>query len=91
MILSKLHCFKYLLYSFLYLIDKNVSKVVFLEKPLELFAEGLGKVSDEHGERFQQTIKTIKNRYQGRIDERLNDRFLLVTKCVKANLVDILY
>ena len=31
--------------------------------PSEFFPEDLGKISDEHGERFHQKIPTIEKRY----------------------------
>ena len=38
---------------------------------LDFFHEDLGKVSDEHSERFHQTIQIIEKRYAGRADERM--------------------
>jgi hypothetical protein len=57
---------------FFYLLQVNMSlKIHFLKNHLEFFPDDLGKVSDEHGERFHQTIKAIENRYQGRSDSRM--------------------
>jgi len=39
-------------------------KVYFLESHLDFFPENLSKLSDEHGERFQQDIMAMKNRYK---------------------------
>lgn len=41
-------------------------KVHFLMSHLDEFPANLGDVSDEHGERFHQDIKTMEERYQGR-------------------------
>jgi len=37
-----------------------------LESHLDFFPENLGKVSDEHGERFHQDILAMEKRYQGK-------------------------
>ncbi|CAK9801864.1 hypothetical protein ANTPLA_LOCUS2983 [Anthophora plagiata] len=55
-------------------IGVNMSlKINFLQSHLNFFPENLGDVSDEHGERFHQEIKTIERRYQGFWDERMID------------------
>jgi len=41
-------------------------KIHFLESHLDFFPENLGKVSDEHGERFHQDILAMEKRYQGK-------------------------
>jgi hypothetical protein len=41
-------------------------KIHFLETRLDFFPENLGKVSDEHGERFHQDILATEKRYQGK-------------------------
>jgi len=41
-------------------------KIHFLESHLKFFPENLGKVSDEHGERFHQDILAIEKQYQGK-------------------------
>lgn len=41
-------------------------KIHFLHSHLDFFPENCGAVSDEHGERFHQTIAEIENRYQGK-------------------------
>lgn len=46
-------------------------KVHFLHSHLDFFPENLGDVSDEHGERFHQEMKTMEQRYQGFWDERM--------------------
>lgn len=46
-------------------------KIHFLHSHLDFFPENLGAVSDEHGERFHQEMKTIERRYQGFWDERM--------------------
>ena len=51
-------------------------KIHFLKCHLDFFPEDLGKISDEHGERFHQTIQTIEKRYQGRADERMMADFV---------------
>ena len=50
-------------------------KIHFLHSHLDFFPLDLGKISDEHGERFHQTIQTIEKRYQGRTDERISVGF----------------
>ncbi len=52
--------------------DVKVSlKIHFLKNHLDFFPLDLGKISDEHGERFHQVITTIETRYQGRADARM--------------------
>jgi len=41
-------------------------KIHFLESHLDFSSENLGKVSDEHGERFDQDILAMEKRYQGK-------------------------
>jgi len=41
-------------------------KIQFLESHLNFFLENLGKVIDEHGERFHQDILAMEKRYQGK-------------------------
>ena len=41
-------------------------QIHFLESHLNFFPENLGKVSDEHGERYYHDIMTTENRYQGK-------------------------
>ena len=43
-------------------------KIHFLFSHLDRFPENLGAVSDEQEERFQQDIKVVEQRYQGRWD-----------------------
>ena len=43
----------------------------FLHSHLDWFAENLGDVSDEQGERFHQNIKTMEERYHGRWDIKM--------------------
>lgn len=40
-------------------------KVHFLDSHLDFFADNLGAVSDEHGERFHKDISAMEQRYQG--------------------------
>jgi len=62
------------LISILISTDINMSfKIHFLHSHLDFFPENLGDVSNEHGERFHQEIKTIEQRYQGFWDERMGD------------------
>ena len=51
-------------------------KLHFLKCHVDFFPEDLGKISDEHGGCFHQTIQTIEKHYQGRADERLIADFL---------------
>ncbi|CAK9829696.1 hypothetical protein ANTRET_LOCUS6991 [Anthophora retusa] len=46
-------------------------KIHFLQSHLNLFQENLGDISDEHGERFHQEMKTIDWPYQEFLDERM--------------------
>lgn len=46
-------------------------KIHFLHSHLDFFPDNLGDVSDEHGERFHQEMKTIEKRYQGFWNERM--------------------
>jgi len=41
-------------------------KIHFLESHLDFFPENLGKVIDEHGDRFYQDIMAIEKQYQGK-------------------------
>ena len=43
-------------------------KVHFLYAHLDYFPQNLGDMSEEHGERFHQVIKSMETRYQGRWD-----------------------
>jgi hypothetical protein len=43
-------------------------KVHYLHSHLDFFRPNLGDVSEEHGERFHQDIKTMEKRYQGKWD-----------------------
>lgn len=46
-------------------------KIHFLDSHLDFFPENLGALSDEHGERFHQQLKSMERRYQGFWDERM--------------------
>ena len=46
-------------------------KIHFLKSHLDFFPENLGKISDEHGERYHQVIRTIETRYQGQADPHM--------------------
>jgi hypothetical protein len=50
-------------------------KIHFLRSRLDFFPPDLGKVTDEHGERFHETISTIEKRFMGRADERMMGDF----------------
>ena len=41
-------------------------KIHFLESHFDFSSENLGKVIDEHGERFHQDIMAMEKRYQGK-------------------------
>lgn len=47
------------------------TKIHFLHQHLDFFKDNLGKISDEHGERFHQQIKHIEIRFQGKNDEHM--------------------
>ena len=51
---------------------ENVLKTSLFEMPSGF----LGKINDEHGKHFHQTIQSIEKRYQGHADERLMADFL---------------
>ena len=53
-------------------------KVNFLHNHLDRFPENLGDVGNEQGERFQQDIKTMGERYQGRLDIKMMADYLLL-------------
>lgn len=55
-------------------------KVHFLKDHLDFFHSDFGKVTDEHGERFHQTISTIEKRYCGRADARMMGDFCWLLK-----------
>jgi hypothetical protein len=46
-------------------------KIHYLHQHLDFFRENLGKISDEHGERFHQEIKSIEYRFQGKNDANM--------------------
>lgn len=46
-------------------------KIHYLHQHLDFFRENLGKISDEHGERFHQQIKRIEQRFEGKNDEHM--------------------
>lgn len=41
-------------------------KIHYLHQHLDFFRDNLGKISDEHGERFHQQIKKFEERFQGK-------------------------
>ena len=43
-------------------------KLHYMYSHLDFFSDNMGDISDEHGERFHQDIKTMERRYQGRWD-----------------------
>lgn len=47
------------------------TKIHFLFQHLDFFKDNLGKISDEHGERFHQQIKHIEHRFEGKNDEHM--------------------
>lgn len=46
-------------------------KIHFLHSHLNFFPENLESVSDEHGERFHQDLKSFEDRYQGFWDKNM--------------------
>ena len=46
-------------------------KIHFMASHLDFFPSDLGKISDQHGERFHQSVKLLESRYQGRNDSRM--------------------
>ena len=55
-------------------------KIHFLDSHVKFFPSDLGKFSDQHGERFHQTIKNVEDRYRGRCDERMLADFCWLMK-----------
>lgn len=46
-------------------------KIHYLHQHLDFFRDNLGKISDEHGERFHQQIKKFEERFQGKKIENM--------------------
>lgn len=46
-------------------------KIHYIHQHLDFFRDHLGKISDEHGERFHQEIKAIEHRFQGKKDQNM--------------------
>ena len=46
-------------------------KIHFLKSHLEFFPSQFSSISDEHGERFHQTMQIIEKLYQGRADPHM--------------------
>lgn len=46
-------------------------KIHYLHQHLDFFKDDLGKISDEHGERFHQQIKVFEERFQGKPIENM--------------------
>lgn len=67
-----------LLYNVIILfLGVNMSlKIHFLHSHLDFFPPNLGDVSDEHGERFHQELKTMEQRYQGLWNENMMGDYL---------------
>lgn len=57
---------KNMLNSFERLNIRMSPKVHFMHQHLDFFKDNLGKISDEHGERFHQQVKNIENRFKGK-------------------------
>jgi hypothetical protein len=54
------------------LMKVNMSpKIHFLKSHIDFFPSEMEQVTDEHGERFHQTLSTLEQRYQGRADPRM--------------------
>ena len=60
-----------MLQNFQALGTKMSIKPHYLFSLLDYFSENLGDVSEEQGERFDQEIRTIEERYQGRWDSHM--------------------
>ena len=58
-------------------------KLHFLHSHLNFFRDNLGKVSEEHGERFHQDIQAIEKRYQWRCNKAMMGDYAwnLMRKC----------
>lgn len=59
-------------------------KLHFLHAHFDHFPENMGDVSEEHGERFHQDIKTMESRYQGRWDSHMLADYCWTIKIDKA-------
>lgn len=46
-------------------------KIHYLHQHLDFFKDNLGKISDEHGERFHQQIKAFEERFRGKANENM--------------------
>ena len=55
-------------------------KMHFLRSHLDYFPDNCGYYSKEHGERFQQDIRTMEVRYQGAMGHKHVSRLLLVSE-----------
>ena len=56
-------------------------KVHFLHAHLDYFPQNLGDMSEEHGERFYQNIKSMETLYQGRWDVSMMADYCWSLKC----------
>ncbi|UYV66040.1 K02A2.6-like [Cordylochernes scorpioides] len=65
-------CFTQLFISYQTLGIIMLLNIHFLHSHLDFFPDVLGAVSDEYGERFQQDISSMKERYQGWVERALN-------------------
>ena len=56
-------------------------KMHFLDSRLDFFAENLGAVSDEHGERFHQDTVTMETWYQGKYNPNMMGDYCWFLHC----------
>lgn len=65
-----------MLMSFSQLKINMTPKMHYLHQHLDFFRDHLGKISDEHGERFHQQIKLIEERFRGKRIENMLAEFI---------------
>lgn len=65
-----------MLMSFSRLKINMTPKMHYLHQHLDFFRDHLGKISDEHGERFHQQIKLIEKRFRGKKIENMLAEFI---------------
>lgn len=65
-----------MLMSFKRLQISTSPKIHYLHQHLDFFKDNLGKISDEHGERFHQQIKLIEERFLGKNVESMLAEFI---------------
>lgn len=65
-----------MLMSFKRLKVNMTTKIHMMHQHIDFFKDNLGKISDEHGERFHQQIKKIEERFLGKRVENMLAEFV---------------